>query len=281
MKKLFMGIGADVVGSLLLAVGIYCFSEKVNIAPGGVSGVAIMIKYLSGFPVGIMTFVLNIPLLLLAFRFMGWRFTLRTMRTVIFNSLILDLVVTPFFPQYVGDRMLGAIFAGVFMGAGLGVIFYIGSTTAGTDIISFLIERRYPNIRLGTALMLIDGAVLAASAFVFRNIESVMFGAVALFCQTKVIDSIVYGRDKGHMVLVISGRSGVIAKRIIAELDRTATFLNGEGAFSAATTRVLMCVIQPREYRRLRDIVAEEDERAFVIVSEATRVMGEGFKGIK
>lgn len=281
MKKFIIDTGADIAGSLLLAAGIYCFSEKVNIAPGGASGVAIMIKYLTGLPVGLMTIALNIPLLLLALRFMGWRFTVRTMRTLVFNSLILDMVVTPFFPQYAGDRMLGAIFAGVFMGAGLGVIFYIGSTTAGTDIISFLIERRYPNIRVGTALLLIDGAVLAASAFVFRNIESVLFGAVALFCQTKVIDTIVYGRDKGHMVLVISGRSDVIARRIIGEMDRTATFLNGEGAFSATATRVLMCVIQPREYRRLRDIVAEEDERAFVIVSEATRVMGEGFKGIK
>ncbi len=280
IKKAALGLGADILGSLLLAVGIYCFSEKINIAPGGVSGVAIMIKYLTSLPVGLMNLAMNVPLLLLAFGFMGWRFTLRTVRTLVFNSLILDLLVTPFFPQYAGDRLLGSIFAGVFMGAGLGVIFFSGSTTAGTDIISFLIERRFPDIRIGTALLLIDGAVLASSALVFGDIESVLFGAVALFCQTRIIDAIVYGADKGHMVLVISSRSEAIAARIIAEMNRSATFLNGAGAFSGEPTRVLMCVFQPREYRRLRDIVAEEDGSAFVVLADAARVMGEGFKSI-
>ncbi len=278
LKKAALDIGADIVGSLLLAVGIFCFSEQVNIAPGGVSGVAIMLKYLFGLPVGLMTMIINIPLILLAFGFMGWRFAVRTLRTLAFNTVILDLLVTPFFPQYTGDRMLGAIFAGVFMGAGLGVIFFAGSTTAGTDIISFLIERKSPNIRIGTALLLIDGAVLASSAPVFGDVESVLFGAVALFCQTKLVDSIVYGADKGHTVLVISSKSDLIARRVIEEMDRSATFLKGEGAFSGEDTRVLMCVIQPREYRKLRDIVSEEDAAAFMVVSDASRVMGEGFK---
>lgn len=278
MRKFLLGLGADIAGSFLLGAGIYCFSERVNIAPGGVSGLAIMIKYLTGMPVGLMSLAINVPLLGLAFCFLGWKFTARTLRTLVFNSLILDLVVTPFFPQYGGDRLLGAIFAGVFMGAGLGVIFFAGSTTAGTDIISFLIERKFPSIRIGTVLLLIDGGILTVSSAVFGDVDAVLFGAVALYCQTRLIDAIVYGADKGHMLLIISARSADIAGRVIKEMNRSATFLDGAGAYSGTPTRVLMCVIQPREYRLLRDIVAEEDAAAFVVLAEAARVMGEGFK---
>lgn len=280
MKKFMLGLGADVLGSVLLAVGIYCFSEKINIAPGGASGVAIMIKYLTGAPVGLMTLLINIPLLLLAVKFMGRRFTLRTLGTLALNSIILDLGVTPFFPQYAGDRLLGSVFAGVFMGAGLGIIFLSGSTTAGTDIISFIIEKKRPHIQVGKALLLIDGAVLASSAVIFRNAESVMLGAVALFCQTRVIDGLVYGGDRGRLLLVVSERSEAIARRVIAEMNRSATFLLGQGAFSHRETKVLMCVIQNREYKAMRDIVAAEDPAAFVTVAEASKVMGEGFRQI-
>ena len=129
MKKNFIkDVLNDVAGSFALSVGIYCFAEKVNIAPGGVSGIAIMIKYLTGLPVGILTLIMNIPLLVIAYKFMGRTFTLRTLRTVILNTIILDAVVTPFFPQYAGDRLLGSLFGGVCAGAGLGIVFLHGSS---------------------------------------------------------------------------------------------------------------------------------------------------------
>ena len=128
---------ADVAGALLLGTGIFCFAEKMNIAPGGVSGVAIMIKHLIGLPVGLVSLVINIPLLIAAYKYIGKRFAVRTVRTVIINALLLDGVVMQFFPQYAGDRMVGSIFGGVCMGAGIGIIFLRGSSTGGTDVVSY------------------------------------------------------------------------------------------------------------------------------------------------
>jgi len=280
-KNLFYNICADILGSLILAVGIYCFAEKVNIAPGGVSGISIMIKYLTNLPVGLMTLVINIPLLFLAYRFMGRHFAMRTIRTVVISTIILDGFVTPFFPQYTGDRMLGSVFCGVCTGAGLGIVFLRGSSTAGTDIISHMVGKKFPHIQIGKVLMLIDCIILAASAFVFRNIESALYGVVALFFQTIIIDKIVYGVEKGRNMLIISSKTAQIAERILFEKERGATFLDAEGAYSREPTKVLMCVVRVWEYHQIKEIIYEEDPRAFVIALEAEHIMGEGFSSIK
>ena len=283
MKKNFIkDVLNDVGGSFALSVGIYCFAEKVNIAPGGVSGIAIMIKYLTGLPVGILTLIMNMPLLVIAYKFMGRKFTLRTLRTVILNTIILDAVVTPFFPQYAGDRLLGSLFGGVCAGAGLGIVFLHGSSTAGTDILGYLVERKYPHIQIGKALLLVDFVILTISVFVFRNIESALYGVVALFTQSMVINQIVYGADKGRNLFIISQKSEEIARRILRERQRGATFLNACGAYSRKPTAVLMCVVRVWEYHHIKEIVYEEDPQAFVIATEAEHIIGEGFShGVK
>lgn len=278
LKKHMLDLVADLTGSLALDIGLVCFAEAVDIAPGGVSGAALMIKYLTGFPVGLMTFLINLPLLIIALRRIGGSFVLRSLRTLVISSAMLDLLVSPFFPQYTGDRMLGSLFGGVFMGLGLGLIFLRGSSTAGTDIISLLVEQKHPHIQLGAALMAIDCAVLAASVFVFGNIESVLFGVVALFCQTQVLNAIVYGSERGQLLLIISDHSRKIAARIIAEMNRGATLIHAEGAYSGEERPMLMCVTRAREYYRLRQIVRDEDPAAFVVVTSAARIIGEGFK---
>ncbi len=276
-KKYILDLGADILGSFLLGAGIYSFAEKVNIAPGGASGIGIMLKYLCGFPVGLIVLLLNIPLVIIAYKNIGKRFTKRTIRTILLNSVILDAIVSPYFPQYQGDRMLGAVFGGVCMGTGLGIILLRGSTTGGSDIISCLVEKKYPHIQVGKALMMIDSLILLSSMLVFKNIESALFGIVALFCQTKIIDSIVYGVEKGRQILIISEKNETIAKRIIEERRRGATFLVAKGAYLKKNTSVLMCVIRNWEYHYIKEIVMSEDANAFIIVSEAERIVGEGF----
>jgi len=277
IKELALDLAADILGSFLLSAGIYSFIERVNVAPGGASGIAIMAKYLWGLPIGLVIFVVNIPLLFLAYKYISKTFAMRSVRTLIFNTAILDYVVTPFFPQYAGDRMLGTIFGGIIMGLGLGVIFLRGSSTAGTDILSHFIERRFPHIQIGKAIMLIDSLVLALSVLVFKNIESALFGVIAVFCQTVVIDKIVYSTEKGRNMLIISEKSEKIAQRIMKERDRGATFLNAEGAYSKKPTKVLMCVIRVWEYHHIKQIVYNEDPNAFLIASVADQIMGEGF----
>lgn len=268
----------DIAGSFALASGIYCFIEPARIAPGGVSGLALLLRYLWGLPVGLTTLALNLPILVTAFTRLGRAFTLKSLKTLLISSLILDLAVTPFFPQYTGDRMLGSIFGGLFVGVGLGLVFLRGSTTAGTDIISFLIERRYPHVQLGAALMAVDCVILGLSMLVFRDLEAGLFGLIALFCQSKVINSIVYGLDRGKQVLILSQKAADIAKRVIGELYRTATFLQSRGAYTGQHGEALLCVVRVQEYHRLKAIVYEEDPEAFLIATDTNAIHGEGFK---
>lgn len=280
-KNVLLNILVEILGSFMLAIGIFCFAEKVNVAPGGVSGIAIMLKYLFELPVGITSLVINIPLLILAYKFISPGFTYRSLRTLIILTVVIDYIVTPFFPQFAGDRMLGAIFGGVFMGSGLGIIFFMGSSTAGTDILSYLVGRRFPQIPIGKAIMLIDTLILASSILVFKNVESAMFGVIALFFQTVIIDKIVYSTEGGRNILIISDKTEEIAKKIITQKRRGATFLNAEGAYSGKPTKVLMCAVRGWEYHEIKKIIRETDQKAFVIAAQAENVMGEGFSNME
>lgn len=279
-KELALDLAADLAGSFVMGIGIYSFAEQANIAPGGMSGVAIMFKYLTGVPVGAMTLLLNIPLLMIAWKYLGRKFTLRTLRTLLISSVVLDYLVTPFAFTYGGDRLLGAIASGVCMGAGLGVIFLRGSTTAGTDIISCLVERKYPHLQVGGILTAVDMLIIAVSISVFGNLESALYGIVALYGQGRVMDALLYGTKRGQCVLIFSKKNREISRRILHEMDRGATLLQAKGAYSQEDSEVLLCAAEQREYEHLRRIVRECDPAAFFVVSETKNVYGEGFQPI-
>lgn len=277
-KEWLIDLGADVIGSVCLGIGVYSFAEQADIAPGGLSGIAIMLKYLWNLPVGIMIIVLNIPLLLISWKYLGKRFTLRTLRTVVLSSIILDFLVTPLAFTYAGDRLLGSIASGVCMGAGLGIIFVHDSTTGGTDIISCLVERKYPHMQVGGILTVVDILIIAVSIPVFGNLESALYGIVALYAQGRVMDTILYGRRRGRCVLIFSDKREEISLRILHEMNRGATFLQSRGAYSGVHSEVLLCAAEQREYAQLQRIVRECDPAAFFVVSETRNVYGEGFQ---
>lgn len=279
-SRLALDFFFDAAGSFLLAVGIYCFSEPCQIAPGGVSGIAILLKHLWGLPIGIMTFIINIPLMVLAAKYMGKKFALKTTRTLIISTIVLDVFVSGRLPQYQGDRLMGSLCGGLLMGVGLALIFLRGSTTAGTDIVSYLVQMKFPHIQIGRIILFIDCVILAFSVLVFRDFEAGLFGVAALFCQTKVIDGILYGIEKGTVITVMSERNEEIALRIIKEMDRTATLLKGQGAYSKKDTQVLYCVVRRQQFAKLRELVYETDPEAFLVVTEAQQVLGEGFAAL-
>ena len=279
-RELLLDLGADVLGSVLMGIGIYSFAEQADIAPGGLSGIEILFKYLWDLPVGVMILIMNIPLLLIAWKYLGKRFAIRTLRTVVLSSVILDVVVTPLAFVYAGDRLLSAIASGVCLGAGLGVIFARGSTTGGTDIISCLVERKNPHLQVGGILTAVDILIIALSIAVFGNLESGLYGIVALYAQGRVMDAILYGRKRGRSVMIFSEKREEIARRIMREMDRGATFLQSRGAYSGARSEVLLCAVGQREYAKLRRIVRECDPEAFFVVLETKNVYGEGFQPI-
>ncbi|MEI3266086.1 MAG: YitT family protein [Frisingicoccus sp.] len=210
----------EVGGIFIMSIGIHCFLVPANIAPGGVSGVAILIQYLWGVPIGLMSFVINVPIFILSWKYLGKKYTMQSFSAVLLSTVILDYVVTPWMPMYTGERFLGSLFGGIFVGAGLGLVFLRGFSTGGTDAISFLWQRKFPHMPIGRTLMLIDGLILAISVLVFHNIEAGLFGVVALFAQTKVIDSIVYGSEHGQMFLIVSDKNMEIKDKILVDVDR-------------------------------------------------------------
>ncbi len=281
LKDIVTDLIFDVAGSFVFAVGLICFVNPANLAPGGMSGAAILINYIWGLPIGLMAFLLNIPLLILSWFFLGKRMTVKTIKSLAINSAIVDLVVARYLPVYIGDRMIGAVFGGVFMGAGLGLIFMRGSNTGGTDIISFLVRKLFPHLPIGRIMMGVDCVIIAMSIYVFGNMEAGLYGVASLFCCSRVIDSIVYGMDKGIMITVISDQNHAIAAHIMDEVGRGVTFLKGQGAYTGIDRDVLLCAVRRQEFARAKAIIYEYDHDAFIITSETSQVMGEGFKPVK
>ncbi|MCI8659304.1 MAG: YitT family protein [Lachnospiraceae bacterium] len=269
-----------VLGSVIYGIGTHCFVMPANIAPGGAVGLALIINYLSGLPVGILTIFLNIPLLVLAWFMLSKRFVITTGIACGVCSVILDFGITPFFPVYGGDRLMSSLFGGILVGIGMACIFMTGSTTGGTDILGYIFQKKKPHISIGKALLMVDGVILLLSIFVFENVEAGLFGLISLFAQTRVMDAIIYGNDIGSMVTIVTRYPENIMEGILVELERSATVMDAKGAYSGADVKVLLCSIRKHEFYKLKRIIYAADPNAFIMVTETTEVFGEGFKGM-
>ena len=176
---------------------------------------------------------------------------------------------------------LGTALAGrALVGVGMAFIFLSGSTTGGSDVVGYLLQKKYPHVSIGRALMMIDGIILSTSIFVFGNVDAALFGLISLYAQTKVIDMIIYGNDAGSEASIVTKYPQKIAERVIKEIDRTVTLLPGKGGYSGEDTTVVLCTVRKTEFNRLKRIIAETDENAFVIVKETSGIFGLGFKDV-
>lgn len=278
--KVLQHIGGDIIGSFLYALGVHCFTSAHNIAPGGATGVAIILNHLIGLPIGILMFMINIPLLLLGWRFLGHRFTIRTLISVAMVTVFMDYIVV-YLPVYEGDTLLASLFGGVVMGAGLALVFMGGSTTGGTDIVTRLLLVRYPHMQMGRLVFFVDLVVIAVSMIVFGSIDSALYAIIAMFTSGQIIDALLYGLDTGKLVMIVTTKSEEIAKRIISDLNRGVTILDGRGGYSGARRDMLMCAVRNSQYTKLKSLAYELDPKSFVIVTSASEIRGEGFKPIK
>ena len=278
-REFLLDVLYDGAGGAVFAIGLGCFVGPAQIAQGGVSGLSIIINYLTGLPVGSLNMGINIPLLLLAWRFLGRRFTLKTLRSVFIQSVMIDLVGL-WLPVYAGDRIMSALFGGVAIGVGLAPVFMRGSTTGGTDIVSRLIQLRFRHVSIGKLLFMVDTAVLLLSVAVFRNIETGLYGMITIYTSNRILDGILYGLDTGKVVLVISEKNQQIAQQVMDRLERGATFLQAEGAWSGQEKKVLLCVVRAVQCYRVEEIVRAADPDAFLVVMEANQIAGEGFRPI-
>ena len=279
-----------ILGSVITAAAINIFLVPYKIAPGGVTGIATVIYYLSmeKLPVGTIMLILNIPLFIFGMRYIGKRFTVRTLFSTIFLSVAIDLS-EPFTNSFSAlfaleklsaspDYLLYSIFGGFFMGLGLGLVFKSGATTGGTDLAARIVHHFTPEMTMGKLLLFIDSTVIIFAAVAFKSFLLALYAVLALYISSKVIDVILEGMNFAKAVYIISDSPEDIAREIMKELDRGVTGLNGTGMYTGKEKRVLYCILQRGQLPILKTLVRKIDPTAFIILSDVTEVLGEGFK---
>ncbi len=268
-----------IVGCACYAAGVSLFLEPNALTPGGLSGVAIIANYFfPDLPIGATVFVMNIPLLISAFFFIGKEFLLSTLVATAVSSVFIDVLI-PFAPA-LDDKMLCAVFGGFFMAFGLAFVFKGNATTGGTDIIVKLLRKKFKHIKTGTIMWGTDVTVVLATAAVFKDYKVALYAAITIFVQTVVMNYVLYGPDEAALVYIINCDHEKMVKLFMDKMEIGATLLDGTGAYTGDKRKVTLCAIKKQQLPILRQIVEENAPDAFLIVTSANAVFGEGFKEI-
>lgn len=263
-------------GSTLYALALYTFALHANFAPGGVSGLTIIIHHYTGWPIGVMSIVLNIPIVLACFKTLGLKFILKSLVAMGINTVFLDLIF-PHFPVYTGNPLVASVFAGVLMGAGLAIIYMRGASTGGSDFITMSIKKWKPHLSIGRISLMIDAAIILAGGFVFQNVDAVLYGIVCSFAGTTTIDNVLYGAGSGKLTIIVTNYGQKIADAISAEVERGSTLIDAIGAYTGKNRQMLFCACNKNEVYKVRATVLTVDPDALLMVTEVSEVLGEGF----
>lgn len=265
-----------IVGCALFGLGFSVFLAPSGLSAGGVSGIGmIFVEIFKVGTVGGFVAAINIPLFILAAFLLGKKFFIGSFVGMAFLSTFIDLFAM--IPPVELDPLLCALYGGAFAGAGLGIVFVVGASTGGSDIIVRILKRRWQNIPIGWISIFMDMVVAVATGIVFHNLACALYSGVAIFVTGKVIDVVVYSFDYSKVALIISEHHQQVADRIATQLDRGATFLKGEGSFTGEEKMVVLTAVKRQQLAELKSLVSEIDPKAFVIVQEAHQVLGDGF----
>ena len=267
-----------ILASLLYAAAIALFLDPNQLAPGGVSGIAIILNRLCGLPTGTLILLMNIPLLVLGMWKLGWKFVLSTVVAVAASSVFTDLLA-PYGPLTT-DPLLAACAGGALLAVGMGILFKLGATSGGTDILIRVIKLKYKHLKTGSLFLATDCCVIAASALVFGDIDLALYAAIATIVSSFCLDLVLYGRDEAKLVYLITDHEQAIAHRLLQELEIGVTYLQGQGAYTRDNKKVILCAMQKRLLPKVQEIAMEEDPFVFLIVTSASEIFGEGFKDI-
>ncbi len=263
-----------IVGAAIIALGFNVFLLPNQIASGGVSGISTILKGVFGWEPGLVQYAFNIPLFIAGLIFLGARFGVKSL----VGTLVLPAVVliTASWEPWTYNPLLGSLFGGITVGLGLGIVFRGGASTGGTDLAAQIITK-YTGFSLGTSVLLIDGLIVLSAAFVF-DIEKALYALIGLFVTTKTIDIVQLGFSQSKMIYIITNKQDEIRDAIYREIDRGVTKIPAFGGYTNEAKPVLMVVAYQTEFTKLKHIVKVIDPSAFVIVSDAYEVLGEGFK---
>lgn len=277
VKKFLKDLLWYLVGSLIYSIAVTTFISPNEISPGGITGVATILNFLISVPTGITLMVLNIPILILGFVKFGGKFIFNTTLVTGIISVVLTFT-EKLVPIFKGDKMLAAIFGGSLLGLGISIIMLHGATTGGVDIVAKLINRRYRHLTVGKIILTMDAIVVILAVIAYRNFESALYSVVSMFACSRVMDGMLYGGDKGKVVYAITSKPQEICKSVAEELSRGITVLDVQGGYTGLNHKMLMCSVRVYEVSTLYAIIEKYDNNAFIVVTEAGEIIGEGFK---
>lgn len=266
------------LASVLYGLAISQFLDPNDIAPGGVSGLSMIINRIIDIEVGTIILMINVPILLLGLYKFGFKFIISTVYATVMGSIFTNILAK--YPPVTTDPLLATIIGSAIASIGIGFIFKAGATTGGTDIIVKVLRLKFPHLKTGRLFLICDMFVVTLSAFVFEETDSALYAAIGVFLMSIVFDIVLYGADGAKLIYIISNDWQNIATRLLMELDVGVTYLEGEGAYSNEKKRVIMCVVRKQIAPHVEEIVKEEDGTAFMIVSSAAEIYGEGYKNI-
>ena len=262
------------IGASIMGFAIKNIYDPIGLVTGGASGVAIILKKQFGVPLWLTNTAINIPLFAAAAKLKGWSFIKRTLLATV--TLSVSLYVIPEMPFLMDDLFLTALFGGLITGAGAGIVFACQATTGGTDMLAAIIRRWLPHYTLAQILQVLDAAIVLIGAGIF-GVTYALYALIAIYAVYKVSDGIIEGMKYSKVAYIISDKSEEIAAAILKELERGVTALDARGMYSGNRKDVLFCVVSRKEIAQLKELVVGHDAQAFVIVSDAREVLGEGF----
>lgn len=270
-------------GMITLGAIIYAFALKVFITPmqipsGGIAGIALLCNYILGMPIGVVSMVLNIPLLFFGYKMLGRDFFFKTMYMTVLSSVLTDLA--GFLPAYEGDILLACLFGGIIKGVGFGLVIRAGGTSGGSDVVSKYLYRKRA-VPIGTTNMSINVCVLAISALFLRSLESLFYGVIAQYVVSVVMDSIIYGGDVQKNALIITSKPDEVAQAIMHNIGHGVTAIEGKGMYTGKERTILMCVVRRHETNLVKKTILDIDDTAFMMLSDVSEVLGRGFKNMK
>lgn len=278
VKKIFVDVFYFFAGAVIYSLSVNTFLSPNGISPGGFTGVATVVNHITNIPTGTMLFVFNIPVLVLGFLKMGGLFILKTAFVTVMVSLSLD-VSARILPTLQTEGILASMFGGILMGIGLSLILLRGATTGGIDIIAKLINKKRRHLSVGKIILMADGVVILLNAIVYKNAESALYSIIAMYMGTRIMDVLLYGADKGKIIYIITSLPDKICNKINHTIGRGVTVLSVIGGYTGESKTMLMCTVRVHEVSAIYDVVKEYDSRAFMVVSDAGEIIGEGFKG--
>lgn len=278
MKRHILDYGIIALAAILYAIGVSLFLDPNNLASGGITGIAIILNRITGLETGTLYLILNIPIVLLGLWKFGWKFMISTAYAILLTSAFTNLLAG--YTVITTEPLLAAAAGSVFLAVGIGLIFKAGATTGGTDILIKILRLRYKHVKTGRLFFITDFFIVTISGLLFRDFNIAMYAMIAVVITGKVLDLVLYGADEAKLIYIISEKPEQITGRLLDEIDSGVTYLKGIGGYSNEAKRVIMIVTKKQQAPRVEEVVKEEDAGAFMIVTNANEIYGEGYKSL-